>query len=201
MERLKQALAFPLYATAIWLFWVAGRQTSVDVMAATLLGALLIALGFWLWRGAFLAKTIALACLVFAVVLAAWRPADLGNNDRTLPSGTVAYTPQSLNQLIADGQPVFVDVTADWCITCLANERAVLLTNTVQEAFRDAGVTYMIADWTDYDPIIADFVTSHGRSGIPLYVLYNGSQAPTVLPQLLRTQTVLAALERLPVLE
>ncbi|EED30609.1 thiol:disulfide interchange protein DsbD [gamma proteobacterium NOR5-3] len=196
MERLKQALAFPLYATAVWLFWVAGRQTSVDVMAATLFGALLIALGLWLWRGAFLAKSTALACLVLAVVLGAWRPAQLGNNDSALPPGTVAYTPESLSQLIADGQPVFVDVTADWCITCLANERAVLLTNTVQEAFRDAGVTYMIADWTDYDPIIADFVASHGRSGIPLYVLYHGAQAPTVLPQLLRTQTVLSALER-----
>lgn len=195
MERLKQALAFPLYATALWLFWVAGRQTSVDVMAATLFGALLIALGLWLWRGAILAKSTALACLVVAIALATWRPAHLGTDDATLPSGTVAYTPESLSQLIADGQPVFVDVTADWCITCLANERAVLLTTRVQEAFRDAGVTYMIADWTDYDPIIADFVASHGRSGIPLYVLYNGPQAPTVLPQLLRTQTVLNALE------
>ncbi|WOJ93002.1 protein-disulfide reductase DsbD [Congregibacter variabilis] len=195
MERLKQALAFPLYATALWLFWVAGRQTSVDVMAATLFGALLIALGLWLWRGSFLAKSTALACLVVAIALATWRPAHLGSDESTLPAGTVAYTPESLNQLIAEGQPVFVDVTADWCITCLANERAVLLTTKVQEAFRDAGVTYMIADWTDYDPIIADFVASHGRSGIPLYVLYTGPQAPTVLPQLLRTQTVLKALE------
>ncbi|MDP5071763.1 MAG: protein-disulfide reductase DsbD [Congregibacter sp.] len=197
MEKLKQALAFPLYATAIWLLWVAGRQTSVDVMAATLLGALLIALGLWLWRGAYLARSTALGCLLLAIALASWRPANLDNDNMALPSGTVAYSPTALRQLIADGQPVFVDVTADWCITCLANERAVLLTAEVQQAFRDANVTYMIADWTDYDPGIAEFVASHGRSGIPLYVLYNGSQKPTVLPQLLRTKTVLSALSNI----
>lgn len=195
MERLKQALAFPLYATALWLFWVVGRQTSVDVMAATLLGALLIALALWLWRGALLGKGSALICLGLAILLASWRPAHLGEQSATLPAGTVAYSPSALQQLVAQGQPVFVDVTADWCITCLANERAVLLTDKVQQAFRNSGVTYMIADWTDYDPIIGDFVASHGRSGIPLYVLYDGSQAPQVLPQLLRTQTVLDALE------
>ncbi|WP_439107667.1 protein-disulfide reductase DsbD family protein [Congregibacter sp.] len=195
MERLKQALAFPLYATALWLFWVAGRQTSVDVMAATLLGALLIALGLWLWRGSAIAKGSAVACLVLAVVFASWRPAQLDQGQSALPAGTVAYSPAVLNELIAEGKPVFVDVTADWCITCLANERAVLLTTTVQQAFRDSGVTYMIADWTDYDPVIADFVASHGRSGIPLYVLYNGEQTPQLLPQLLLTQTILTALE------
>ncbi|MFK8042324.1 protein-disulfide reductase DsbD family protein [Congregibacter sp.] len=193
MERLKQALAFPLYATALWLFWVVGRQTSVDVMAATLLGALLIALGLWLWRGALFAKGVAIACVALAIVFAGWRPAHL-NESSALPEGTVAFSPAALRELIDDGQPVFVDVTADWCITCLANERAVLLTSTVQQAFRDTGVTYMIADWTDYDPVIAEFVASHDRSGIPLYVLYNGANAPQVLPQLLRTQTVLNAL-------
>ncbi|WP_040362137.1 protein-disulfide reductase DsbD family protein [Congregibacter litoralis] len=194
MERLKEALAFPLYATALWLFWVAGRQTSIDVMAAALLGTLFIALGLWLWRGALVAKGTAIACIALAVVFASWRPAQLNENS-TLPAGTVAYSPAALSALIAEGKPVFVDVTADWCITCLANERAVLLTTRVQDAFRDSGVTYMIADWTDYDPVIADFVASHDRSGIPLYVLYNGTQTPRVLPQLLRTQTVLSALE------
>ncbi|MEM9759990.1 MAG: thioredoxin family protein, partial [Pseudomonadota bacterium] len=87
------------------------------------------------------------------------------------------------------------DVTADWCITCLANERAVLDTAAVRDAFRATGVTYMIADWTDYDPTIADFVSSHGRSGIPLYVLYSNNDEPTLLPQILRRSTVLTALD------
>ncbi len=194
MERLKQALAFPLYGTALWLFWVAGRQAGVDVMAATLLGALLIALGLWLWRETLVSRGMAISCLVLAVLLAGWRPPQDDTGNRGLPEGTVAYSPAALEQLIDQGKPVFVDVTADWCITCLANERAVLLTDVVQDAFRERRVTYMIADWTDYDPTIADFVASHGRSGIPLYVLYDGPGPPTLLPQLLRKQTVLSAL-------
>jgi thiol:disulfide interchange protein len=93
---------------------------------------------------------------------------------------------------------VFVDVTADWCITCLANEKAVLSQERVRAAFQDHGVTYMVADWTDYDPIIADFVAAHGRSGIPLYVLYSGraGEAPQLLPQLLRARSVIAALQQ-----
>ena len=112
-----------------------------------------------------------------------------------LPTGAATFSAESLQQLQASGTPVFVDVTADWCITCLANEKAVLNTDPVQQAFRDAGVVYMVADWTDYDADIADFVASHGRSGIPLYVLYDGGAKPTLLPQLLRTRTVLSAIE------
>lgn len=197
MDRLKQALAFPLYATALWLFWVAGRQTSVDVMAAALLGALLLALALWLWRGAVAARVASVACVLAALFLAAWRPPAGVGVEATLPSGAIAYSPAHLEELRAAGQPVFVDVTADWCITCLANERAVLGTDAVQRAFRSAGVAYMVADWTDYDPTIADFVSSHGRSGIPLYVLYNGAEAPHLLPQLLRQNTVLEALNAL----
>ncbi|MEO1081921.1 MAG: protein-disulfide reductase DsbD [Pseudomonadota bacterium] len=195
MERLKQGLAFPLYATALWLFWVAGRQTGVDVMAAALLGALVLALGLWLWRGAWFARSVSLLCLGVAVFLVSWRPTAISPEDSSLPEGAVAYSPQVLEELRAAGQPVFVDVTADWCITCLANERAVLDTAAVQDAFRANGVTYMIADWTDYDPTIADFVSSHGRSGIPLYVLYSRNDEPRLLPQILRRSTVLSALD------
>ena len=194
MNRLKQALAFPLYATALWLFWVAGRQSGVDVMAAALLGALLIALGLWCWRGNALAKGLSAACLAGAVTLASWRPEQAAGVPNERPAGSVAYTEQRLRDLRARGVPVFVDVTADWCITCLANERAVLATDTIQAAFKNAGVTYMVADWTDYSADIADFVARHGRSGIPLYVLYDGDKPPRLLPQLLRRRVVLDAI-------
>lgn len=199
MERLKQALAFPLYATALWLFWVAGRQTNIDVMAVTLLGALLLSLALWLWRGAMLARGTAIACLAAALVLGSWRPAEI-NSDRESVSeqiaGNIAFSTQGLQRLRTADEPVFVDVTADWCITCLANKRTVLATAAIQQAFRDAGVTYMVADWTDYDADIADFVASHGRSGIPLYVFYGAGGSIEVLPQLLRKQTVLSVLEK-----
>jgi thiol:disulfide interchange protein DsbD len=192
METLQQVLAFPLYATALWLFWVAGRQLGVDFMAAALLGALLLALALWLWRDRWPGRAAALGCVVAALLLASWRPAVAPGEDG-LPAGSIAYSPARLAQLRAAGDAVFVDVTADWCITCLANERAVLSREEVQRAFRERGVTYMVADWTDYDPDIADFVGSHGRSGIPLYVLYGGGE-PRILPQILRSETLLRAL-------
>ena len=93
---------------------------------------------------------------------------------------------------------MFVDVTADWCITCLANEQAVLFTEEMGAAFADRGVVYMVADWTQYDPVIGEFVNSHGRSGIPLYVMYpaDGKGEPFLLPQLLTRNIVLEALDR-----
>lgn len=197
METLKQVLAFPLYGTALWLFWVAGRQAGVDLMAAALLGALLITFALWLWNERWPRRVFALLCIAGALGLASWRPA-VSDREQALPEGAVAFAPQRLQQLVAAGRPVFVDVTADWCITCLANEKAVLSQARVRSAFRDHGVTYMVADWTDYDPVIADFVAAHGRSGIPLYVLYSGraGEAPQLLPQLLRARSVIAALQR-----
>lgn len=197
MESLRQVLAFPLYATALWLFWIAGRQVSVDLMAAALFGALLLALALWLWRGGLLSRSVAAACLAVTFSVIFWRPVDSGAVPDRLPAGSIAYSPQRLGQLLARGDPVFVDVTADWCITCLANEKTVLARASVQQAFKTNGVTYMVADWTDYDPQIAEFVASHGRSGIPLYVLYDGQggSAPRLLPQLLRTRVVLDALQ------
>jgi thiol:disulfide interchange protein DsbD len=101
-----------------------------------------------------------------------------------------------MDELRRQGKPVFVDVTADWCITCIANETAVLLTDDMRAAFAARGIVYMVADWTNYDPAIANFIAEHGRSGIPLYLAYPadpGAQ-PLILPQLLTKATVMEAL-------
>jgi len=135
------------------------------------------------------------ASLAIALLLALWRPDTPTVLDTKLPSGAVAYSAERLGELRRSGQDVFVDVTADWCITCLANKRAVLDTDAIRSAFEAQGVTYMVADWTDYDPQIAEFVESHGRSGIPLYVMYKAEDRPKVLPQILRKKTVLDALD------
>ena len=198
METLKELLAFPLYATAVWLLWVAGKQSGVDTMAAALAGMVMLALGLWLYRGSVGRKLTAVACLLMAIGLATVRgapPADAASAGR---DGTVPWSEETLAGLLAEGVPVFVDVTADWCITCLANEQAVLFTEEMQAAFTDAGVVYMIADWTQYDPVIGRFVNSHGRSGIPLYVMYppEGEGEPFLLPQLLTENIMLSALSR-----
>ncbi|MBN7799103.1 protein-disulfide reductase DsbD family protein [Parahaliea mediterranea] len=196
MESLKQFLAFPLYASAIWLLWVAGRQAGVDTMGAALLGGLFLALALWLWRGTPWRRALALGCIAVAAGLALWRPALNGGGAERDPAHGIAWSQQTLAELRASGRPVFVDVTADWCITCIANERAVLHTEEVRAAFDAQGVAYLVADWTNYDPAIADFLRQHGRNGIPLYVLYpaDPGREPLILPQLLRKQVVLQAL-------
>ncbi|MDH3995100.1 MAG: thioredoxin family protein, partial [Gammaproteobacteria bacterium] len=197
MEALKQLLAFPLYGTAIWLLWVAGRQTGVNTMTAALSGVLVLALGLWLWRFGGWRKAVALACIAAAINLGAWRGLDEnGTAAGQLAAGKVAWSEQALADLRQAGHPVFVDVTADWCITCLANESAVLLTDEMTEAFAAHGVIYMVADWTNYNAEIARFLKQHNRSGIPLYLMYpaDPGQQPLLLPQLLTKSMVLDAL-------
>lgn len=188
METLKELLAFPLYATAVWLLWVAGKQAGIDTMASALGGLVLLALGLYLYRDSLGRKLVALVILGAAIALASYR-APVGAEQTTAhrAPGTVAWSPEALAGLRREGVPVFVDVTADWCITCLANEQAVLFTERTRAAFEEAGVVYMVADWTNYDETIGAFVKSHGRNGIPLYVMYpaDPQTPPFLLPQLL----------------
>ena len=197
METLKQVMAFPLYLTAVWLLWVAGKQSGVDTVAAAAAGLVLLALGLTLLRGGATAKAVGVAALVGAVLLGGVRGTAQTASDQSLRPGVVNWSADSLQSLRASGTPVFVDVTADWCITCLANEQAVLFTDEMELAFEDAGVTYMIADWTHYDAAIGEFVRQHGRNGIPLYVLYAGDlqTQPVILPQLLTRSIMMDALE------
>ena len=197
METLKELLAFPLYATAVWLLWVAGKQAGIDTMAASLAGLVVLALGLFLYRGSALRRAIALVCIVAAIALGSFRGAGPEASSSRHSETTVPWSAEALAALRDTGAPVFVDVTADWCITCLANEQAVLFTPKMIDAFATSGVTYMVADWTNYDADIGAFVKSHGRNGIPLYVMYpaGNHSSPVLLPQLLTQSMVLEALE------
>jgi thiol:disulfide interchange protein len=194
METLKQFLAFPLYATAIWLLWVAGRQTGVNTMAIALSGALILALGLWLWQMQGWKRGVAAACIVAALAMGLNVPQQQTGADS---ASDEPWTEQQLTNLRGDGQAVFVDVTADWCITCIANEQAVLNTDEVTEAFAAHDVAYMIADWTHYSAEIANYLKKYGRNGIPFYILYpaDHSQDPIILPQLLTKSVVFDALK------
>ena len=193
METFKQFLAFPLYLAAIWLLWVLGRQTSMDVAAALAVGATLLTLAAWLWslRGR---KTKWLAGIVLVAALAlpqtairmaseepAWQP----------------YSPTLLNDLRAEGKPVFVNLTADWCITCLINERNALSSDAFHQALKDLDITYIKGDWTNSDEAITRLLNRYQRNGVPLYLVYpRGSGDAEVLPQLLTESGVLRALQR-----
>ena len=199
MHTAKNVLAFPLYLTSVWLLWVAGNQTGVNTMALALSGLVLLALAAYVHGDTTLRKGVSIVLVAGAVFLAipSNNEADTSDSSLRLSEGQIGWSASVLDDYIDRGDPIFIDVTADWCITCLANEAAVLFTPEIKQAFIDANVPYMIADWTDYDADIGRFVQSHGRSGIPLYVMYPrgvGSK-PVILPQLLTRDIVLSALE------
>lgn len=196
MERFRQALAFPLYASAIWLCWVIGRQAGANAMALTLVGCLLVALGLWLVRFALVSRLLAVACLGLALGLLANPQFSASPTTRAaLAQGVVPYSAARLAELRAAGTPVMLNATADWCLTCLANEQVALSSDQVQKALQDAGFIYMVADWTYYDPAITRLLADFDRGGVPLYVLFPPNSAPQVLPQLLTPALVVKAIE------
>jgi len=206
METFKQALAFPMYATAAWLLWVLGRQTDVNGMALALLGLVGIALAIWLhsrtrnggWVARFSGATLALLLIGGAGAILAsplMSHAQTGNDEQAIAADSTPYSEQALQEALARGQKVFVDMTADWCISCLVNEHAVLTQNPVAGVLASDRVLYMVGDWTNEDADITDYLASFGRNGVPLYVAYVPGEKPRVLPQILTSSSVLEALQ------
>lgn len=201
MERLKQALAFPMYATAIWLVWVLAQQAGADAVAAALGGMLLIAFGIWLfttsgkkWRA--INFSLAAAALVAAFAIGLYFTKDAAAPNQTAVAANARYesfTPTRLEELRAQNRPVFVNLTAAWCITCLVNERVALERANVISAFEAANVAYLKGDWTHRDPAITAMLAKFGRNGVPLYVFYpaDSTAQPVVLPQILTPEIVL----------
>ena len=204
MDTLKQVLAFPMYLTAIWLAWVLGRQRGVDAMALVAVGAAVMALALW-WlerarmRGGWLQRLPAVALLAVALS-SAWLVGRLPAPAATAiaaEGGSVPYSADGLQALRAAGTPVFVNMTADWCVTCKANERTTLSSEAFRAALARTGATYMVGDWTNVDPEISAFLEHHRAVGVPLYVVYpRGGGEGEVLPAVLDRDTAVAALER-----
>ncbi|TBV77652.1 protein-disulfide reductase DsbD family protein [Pseudoxanthomonas winnipegensis] len=205
MDTLKQVLAFPMYLTAVWMLWVLGKQRGIDAVGLALVGLVVLALGLWafqrvrfqtapLRRG--LAVVVLIASLVPLVLLhrlpAASTPAATAAAD-----GIEPYSPQRLDALRKQGQVVFVDMTADWCVTCKANEKAVLSGDDFKQAMQSAGAVLMRGDWTNVDPQITAFLQAHKAVGVPLYVVFPKSGGEgEVLPTVLTTPMVRDALQR-----
>jgi thiol:disulfide interchange protein DsbD len=197
MVRLKQALAFPLYGTVVWLAWVLGHQAGLD--AVTWLAAALVVLAAAVWLAGFpRARVAALAAALFAIAIAvpATRPAPpVAAREVPGDPGWQPFSAERVASLAAAGKPVFVDFTAAWCVTCQVNKRLVLGRDDVLAAFRARKVELVRADWTRRDDEITRALAALGRSGVPVYVLYKPGRAPVLLPEILTRERVLAALD------
>ena len=218
MVRFKQFLAFPMFATAAWLIWVLSLQAGDAALLGALAGAVLIAFAVWLWQASASAAPrwrpagIGLAAAAVVAALAMVRFAEGGapvagtpGSSATADSGSaavagIAWQPFSearLAALRAQGRPVFINFTAAWCITCIANEKVVLRLESVRRAVDAAGMAALKGDWTRRDPVITEHLARFGRSGVPLYVIYppEGSpKQPMVLPQILTEGGMIAAI-------
>jgi thiol:disulfide interchange protein/DsbC/DsbD-like thiol-disulfide interchange protein len=203
MVRLKQFLAFPLYATVAWLVWVLAAQVGNDAVIRVGIALVLIAFALWAWRtwrsAAHRAWSGVAVVGAVAGLLVAW---PLFAGERGTPgvreaqattSGWQPYSAARVAELTAEGRPVFVDFTAAWCITCQVNERLVLNDASVRDAFARSGVVLVRADWTRRDAAISEALAALGRSGVPAYVIYRKGRAPQLLPEVLQRQTVIDA--------
>jgi thiol:disulfide interchange protein DsbD len=209
MERLQQLLAFPLFATVAWLVWVVSQQAGPHGLAAALAGLVVIAFAAWLHRisrhvgvrqgqAARIAVTV---LVVGAVTLGALAGAGRTSPRAPETAGWEPFSTQRLAEARAAGKPVFVNVTAAWCITCLVNERVALRSTAVADAFARNAVVKLKADWTTRDPAITTMLGRFGRSGVPLYLFYPpdataASGEAIVLPQILSEGLIIDAIER-----
>lgn len=194
MDRLRQILAIPMYLAAAWMAWVFWQQAGPA-------GLGLLALGMALVAAATIARRLPNGWRATAVIIGL--ALGIGSAMQTPAApvtaatvGEVAFSQARLDALRAQGQPVLVDMTAAWCLTCKVNEHVALADTRVQSVLKAQNVAYMVGDWTHRDAEITRYLTQNGRSGVPLYVYYGPGQAqPVILPQLLTPDTVIKAVQ------
>ena len=200
METLRQFLAFPLYATAIWLIWILSIQTSSDSILYILGGLLTLIFSIWVakkYTNSFARNVIVGLLVVAALALLTSLPTLSREAIMKEDINVIPYSEEALQKALNQG-PVFINFTAAWCITCKVNELAVIKTKRIRKALADNGVQYMEGDWTAEDPEITKALESFSRTGVPLYLLYSKEGRKTrVLPQILTENIVLEAIDDL----
>jgi thiol:disulfide interchange protein len=212
MDVLKQAISIPIFLTVIWLAWVLAQAYGAALVGVVLVGFLLLAIAGWFlgrWPAQRWSTTVA-ALFVLAVIgisvfgqRLAIGPASTADQPESANS-TVAndwqpWSADAVSRYQSQGRPVFVDFTASWCLSCQVNERVALRQPAVQQAFANANVVLLKADWTRHDEAITQALTALGRSGVPAYVLYvPGQTSPRLLPEVLTPGIVTDAVASLP---
>ena len=193
MDTLKQWLAYPMYLTAAWLAWVFGGQRGVDALFVLMIAAIVLALGLWWFERQRFAegawkKVLAwlLIALAIGVGVAALRMPAANRSVGIDVHGSEPYSAARVAAARAEGRPIFIDMTADWCITCKVNEKAVLHTDAFKQLLAETNAVYLVGDWTNQDEAISAVLDEFKSPGVPLYVVYPANGGPGVkLPQLL----------------
>ena len=208
MNTFRQLMAFPMFATVVWLLWVLGQQSGIDGAAALLMLLVVLALLVWALglrgRGRTVLAGLSLAGLAWlgwAIGPNVTRPLEAvpGQTVATTVDGTgwQPWSPQAQAALVAQGRPVFVDFTAAWCVTCQYNKRTTLADATVLGDLAGKNVALLRADWTRRDPAVTAALAGLGRNGVPVYAIYKNGQATQVLSEVLSVEEVRSALARL----
>ena len=211
MEILRQAISVPIFATVIWLAWVLAGAYGATALAALLACFLLLAVAGWFlgrWPARRWSTGVAALLVVGVIGLSVYVKRLAVDSEASIPTATSAnssaitwqpWSADAVQRALASGQPVFVDFTANWCLSCQVNERVALTKPQVMQAFQSKNVVLLKADWTREDPAITEALTILGRSGVPVYALYTpGQNAPQLLPQVLTPGIVTDALAPLP---
>jgi thiol:disulfide interchange protein len=210
MDRLRQFLAFPMYASAVWMIWVLTQQTGADGVLYALGGMILIAFAIWLLRiggaaspATWIRRGVAAVSMLLALAVvikiedgpATAAAASGGPSSGVSFEGWERFSRDRMNEAVAAKKPVFVDFSAAWCITCLVNERVALETAGAKRAFEQTGTVKLKGDWTNRDPEITALLKDLGRAGVPLYLYWApGADKPLILPQVLTEASIVAQL-------
>ncbi len=210
MDIFKQFLAFPIFASSIWLVWVLSEQSGSYGVLLILLGMLAIAFCIWLSHlhnkhGKLITRLLLILCLslpLFSLSYIKSTEDAICSSEKIHPLGEV-FSNDKLSRLLEGDRPIFVEMTAAWCITCKVNHALAINTNIIKTTFKDNNVSYLIGDWTNKDDVITEYLDKFGRNGVPLYVFYGARNLTTgerpnavLLPQVITTSIIKKAVEK-----
>lgn len=202
MNVFRKLMAIPMLLTMIWLLWVLSQQVSFTALVLYIAAVISLCVCLFLYGklqfSLLTAKLPIVLSAACAVLLFAAASSPLFRQPDAAVQAADAWSPQAVENALKAGKPVFVDFTASWCVTCQANKIAVLDREDIRKAFKQHGVVFLVADWTNQNPDITQALESFGRSGVPLYILYSPDGKTTVLPELLTKNIVIEALDKLP---
>jgi thiol:disulfide interchange protein len=200
MVRLQRFLAIPMAATAAGCLWLLYRQGGNDTLLLGFAAAALLVASLW-WIGRRQDRGLAVGAIALALAAAfvvpavVWVPRQTAGSART-PAGAEPWSEQRVASHVRAGKPVFVYFTADWCLTCKANEVSAIDRSEVRRAFKRADVKVLAGDWTNGDPAITRFLEDRGRAGIPLYLWYAPGRGAEELPQVLTPSMLISRARR-----